>query len=168
METKSNSGVTRRGFARQSAVIGAGAIAVAAGARAAHHEKTVEGTIKVGIIGCGGRMTGDISRLLGGNDDVKLIAMADLFEDKLQKLKARLEGSKDFGDKVGVEDANCFTGWDGYKKLLDTDVDLVLDACTPYVRPKHAEAAVDAGKQMIVWGGQDKSKRFSDGAMFTP
>lgn len=148
MDTKAGEGLSRRDFAQRSALVGAGALAAA---KAAHGARQVKkGTVKVGIIGCGGRMSADIARLLGGNEDVVLTAMADVFEDKLQGLKGKLEGQKDFQGKIDVPASQCFVGWDAYKGLLDTDVDLVLDACTPYVRPDHVEAAVAAGKHLFV------------------
>ncbi|MEM7315437.1 MAG: Gfo/Idh/MocA family oxidoreductase, partial [Planctomycetota bacterium] len=77
----------------------------------------------------------------------KLIAMCDAFEDKV---KSSLRGlSREHGDKLDVPEERQFSGFDGYKKVLETDCDLVILATPPGFRPLHVEAAVNAGKHVF-------------------
>ena len=73
--------------------------------------------------------------------------MCDAFEDRLQGSLKTL--SRKHADKVDVPEENQFVGFDGYKKLLETDIDLVLIATPPGFRPVHFEAAVNAGKHVF-------------------
>ena len=118
--------------------------------------------LKAGLIGCGGRGTTATWDLLSGNQNVELVAMADLFEDHLEQSlatlrdpKGKLGGVQDRGefpgiqDKIKVDPEHHFTGFDAYKKLLASDVDVVLLATPPGYRPIHFEAAVNAGKHVF-------------------
>src|SRR5438067_10558172 len=102
-------------------------------------------TISVGLIGCGGRGTGAAENCLESSQNVKLVAMADMFKDRLDGSRKNL--SKRDGYKV--TDDNVFTGFDAYKKVLDTGVDMVILATPPGFRPIHFAAAIDAGKHVF-------------------
>ncbi len=104
-------------------------------------------TIQVGLIGCGGRGTGAAHDCAASSDGVKIVAMADLFPDRLNGSRENLKG---LGDKYGVTDDMCFTGFDAYQKLLATDVDMVILATPPGFRPVHFAAAVAAGKNIFM------------------
>ena len=136
--------VTRRDFAKVTAA-GTFAILGAKGASAAGK------TLKVGLLGCGGRGTQDAMNLLAGNEGVELVAMADLFEDHLEDRRKQLVEHNDpnISSKVKVDDAKCFVGWDAYRKILDTDIDIIMETSTPFIRPRHLEAAVEAGKHIF-------------------
>lgn len=148
MSTKSNQNMSRRDFAKASAL--AAGFAIVAGKSGI--AETNSDTLKIGLIGCGGRGGGAVVNCLMGNDNVKLIAMADVFEDKLTTKR------KDFSKnnhpkvegKIDVDDDHCFVGLDAYKKLLETDVDIVIHATPPYARPEHFEAIVAAGKHLFI------------------
>jgi predicted dehydrogenase len=101
--------------------------------------------IRIGLVGCGGRGTGAAHDCLTAAPGVKLVAMADMFAD-------RLAGSRNWLKSKGYEvaDDKCFTGFDAYKRLLDCDVDLVLNATPPGFRPIHVEACVAAGKHVFM------------------
>src|SRR5215218_4795071 len=71
--------------------------------------------IRVGVIGCGGRGTGAIENVLAAAPGVRLVAMGDLFPDRLTE---SLENLKKLGDKVAVPKAQQFTGWDAYQKVI--------------------------------------------------
>lgn len=107
-------------------------------------------TIKVGVIGCGGRGSGaakdilDADAKLGGKT-VELVAACDYFEERAKALAGKL--SK-FGDRVKIGE-NAFGGLDGYQKVLATNPDLVILATPPGFRPLHLEAAVKAGKHIF-------------------
>ena len=103
--------------------------------------------IRVGLIGCGGRGSGAASNCVNSAEGVKLTAMADLFEDRLNSSRSNLEG---LGDKYDVSDEHCFVGFDAYEKLVATDVDLVTWATPPGFRPIHFEAAIEAGKHVFM------------------
>ncbi|MEM9831841.1 MAG: Gfo/Idh/MocA family oxidoreductase [Bacteroidota bacterium] len=104
-------------------------------------------TLKVGLIGCGGRGTGAANQAMKADPNVKLVAMADAFEDRLQSSMENLK--KGHGDKVQVDPEHQFVGFDAYQKLIDSDVDVVLLATPPGFRPQHLTAAVEAKKHVF-------------------
>jgi len=106
-------------------------------------------TIKVGLIGTGGRGTGAAINALRADQNVKLIAMCDAFEDRIHDSLKNLQKVKDIASKIAVAPDMCFAGFDGYKKLLATDVDVVLLCTSPGFRPTHLQAAIDAGKHVF-------------------
>ena len=81
-------------------------------------------TLKVGLIGCGGRGTAAAMEALNADPNVVLYAMADAFSDHLEESYKTLK--KEFGEKVQVQDAQKFVGLEAYKELLAQDVDVVL------------------------------------------
>ena len=145
--------MNRRVFMKTSAAVSLGAIASQLGARAyaAGSDK-----IRVGLIGCGGRGTGAVRDCIEASESVELVAMADLFKDRLDSsFKELKEGSADKKNNplqrgFNVTPEQCFVGFDAYQKLLAADVDLVLLAAPPYTRPIHLKAAVEAGKHVFM------------------
>jgi predicted dehydrogenase len=118
-------------------------------------------TIKVGLIGCGGRGTGAATQvLLSTNTPVKLWAMGDLFQDSLDTCYNMLsKGAKgrydreDFDSllpKMDVPESRRFVGFDAYQGVMGSGVDLVLLATPPHFRPEHFTAAVAAGKHVFM------------------
>jgi myo-inositol 2-dehydrogenase / D-chiro-inositol 1-dehydrogenase len=134
----------RREFLKASAA-GAAVVGGLAIARSAHAAGT--GTIKIGMVGCGGRCSGAASQAMQAGPDVKLVAMCDLFDSRLRAGLAALK--KERGDQVAVDDAHSFVGFDGYQKVIDS-VDVVLIACASKFHPMYAEAAIKAGKHVFV------------------
>ncbi len=132
---------SRRNFLKTTTAAVAGSLAIARGAHAAGDE-----TLKVGLIGCGGRGTGAAINALNAGKNNKLVAMSDAFEDRLKSSLGRIKKSKP--DQVAVDDDHCFVGFDGYKKLIDS-VDVVLLATPPHFRPMQLKAAIDAGKHVF-------------------
>src|SRR5436190_3347820 len=104
-----------------------------------------EQTISVGLIGCGGRGTGAAENCLESSENVKIVAMGDMFKDRVDGSRRSL--SKRDGFKVS--DDSVFIGFDAYKKVLDTGVNMVILATPPGFRPIHFAAAVDAGKHIF-------------------
>ena len=145
MKDTSKNTVTRRDFGKVAAAAGTFAVLGAKGASAATK------TLKVGLLGCGGRGTQDAMNLLAGNEGVELVAMADIFDDHLEARRKQLAEHNDanISSKVKVTDDMCFVGWDAYQQILDTDIDIIMETCTPFIRPKHIEAAVEAGKHIF-------------------
>lgn len=104
-------------------------------------------TLKVGLIGCGGRGTGAAAQALAADPDVVLTAMGDVFADHLEEsLKAILEEQP---AKVKVDKAHKFIGFDAYRKVIDSGVDVVILTTPPAFRPDHLMAAVNAGKHVF-------------------
>jgi predicted dehydrogenase len=146
MNQDKKSNISRRDFAKVSAAAG---FAIAAGK--AHAADVNADTLKVGLIGCGGRGTGAAINMLEGNPNVILTALADVFEDKVKGTFRNIKNHENpaVSKKFAVEEEQCFWGLDGYQKLLNTDIDIVIHATTPYARPGHIEAAVNAGKHIF-------------------
>ena len=109
--------------------------------------------IRVGVIGCGGRGTGAVRDCLTASAGVQLVAMGDLVPDRLKESRNELAKvaaeSSDFASKYKVTEDRCFTGFDAYKKVLASGVDLVILATPPGFRPTHLAAAIDAGKHIF-------------------
>jgi predicted dehydrogenase len=106
-----------------------------------------KGGFKIGLIGCGGRGSGAAVNAMNAGPDIKLVAMADIFDDRLQGARQRLKKIKP--EQVAVADDYCFVGFDAYQKLLATDIDVVLIACASHFHPAYFKAAVEAGKNIF-------------------
>ncbi len=145
-EQDKTTGISRRDFTK-AAAIGGFTILTARGAMAQDEGKV----LRAGLIGCGGRGGGAAQNYIAaGGAKVKIIALADAFQDKLEATRKQLESSRRTRDQVDITDDRCFVGLDAYKKLIDlADVDVILHATPPYARPMHIEAAVEAGKHIF-------------------
>ena len=97
--------------------------------------------LKAGVIGCGGRGSGAIVNLLTAANGIKVVALGDTFADRLEGLKKNLAEKH---NQV-VPDANCFVGFDAYKKVIDSGVDMVIIATPPVFRPVHFQYATEKG-----------------------
>ncbi len=106
-------------------------------------------TLRVGLVGCGGRGTDAANNALRADPYTRLTAMADVFEDKLTFSERTLKRQKEIADRVDVPDEHRFVGLDAYKKLIDV-VDVVLLCTPPGFRPEHFKAAVEAGKHIFI------------------
>src|ERR1051326_6995770 len=104
-------------------------------------------TLKIALIGCGGRGSGAADQALSTSGGVKLIAMADAFEDKLQGSLGNLK--KQHADRVEVPKENQFVGFDAYKQAIAL-ADVVILATPPGFRPIHFEEAVKQGKNIFM------------------
>ncbi len=143
---KPASGKTRRQFLKQTSVLaGATFVATQTGIPAVHADGS--DLLKVGLIGCGGRGNGAAVNATRDQNRAVLTAMCDLFPDRLEASKKHLQ--KQLKDKFQVDDDHCFCGFDGYKQLLETDVDVVLLCTPPHFRPEHLAASVKAGKHIF-------------------
>jgi myo-inositol 2-dehydrogenase / D-chiro-inositol 1-dehydrogenase len=147
--------VNRRDFLGSVAAASAGLVAAAGargGAQAPAREtlgapRAPEGKpLKAGLIGCGGRGRGAMINFLDSGPGLDITALADLFPDRLDAARAQLK--KDKG--IDVPQSRCFSGFDGYRKLIDSGVDIVLHCTPPHFRPAHFAAAVDAGKHSFL------------------
>ena len=152
---------SRRTFLQQTAV-GAFGTAMALGAPMARSLYAGENdkTIKVALIGCGGRGTGAAVQALNTEGPVKLWAMADAFSDRLEtslggllgELPSRYDREKSSGlaSRVDVPPERRFVGLDAYRKAIDSGVDVVILTGPPGFRPQHFEYAIAAGKHVFM------------------
>ncbi|MDX2146730.1 MAG: Gfo/Idh/MocA family oxidoreductase [Planctomycetota bacterium] len=159
-------GVSRRDFvkASASATLGASAALSAAGgvvgslasavfstgvARAAYAGGT--DSIKIGVIGCGGRGSGAAVDALNADPAARVVAMGDVFADRVKSARENLAQLEDtLKSRIVVADKDCHVGFDAYKAVLASDVDMVILATPPHFRPIHFEAAVGAGKHVFM------------------
>src|SRR4030042_902832 len=115
-DQRKQEGYSRRGFMKGAA---AGAVSLAA-ASTLNPRAFAAGsdTIRLGLIGCGGRGTYDTGNCLKATQGVELVAMGDMFKDRLDRCRQTL--TKNHPDRVKVTDGTCFVGWDAHKKVLAT------------------------------------------------
>jgi predicted dehydrogenase len=106
-------------------------------------------TLRVGLVGCGNRGTGAAEQALTADPNVKLVAVGDMFDDRLQKCLKYLRGKEEVAKKVDVKPEHCFVGFDAYKKVLAAGIDVVLLTTPPGFRPLHLRAAVEADKHIF-------------------
>lgn len=138
---------TRRDFLQRStATLAAASVAPGLSAVAGVYASGSD-TIRIGLIGCGGRGSGAAAQAMKAEQNCKLVAMGDLFRDRLEASRANL--SPLGGDQFDVKDECCFVGFDAYKQVIDSGVDVVLLATPPPFRPEHLRAAVEAGKHVF-------------------
>jgi predicted dehydrogenase len=152
-----NTDISRRRFI--GSVAAAGAAAVSASATTAGARGQAAGTppkrvtqapdgpvLKAGLIGCGGRGRGAAVNFLAAGANLQITALADVFPDRVTFARQLLN------DQRGqhITEANCFTGFDAYQKLLASGVDLVLHATPPHFRPLHMAAVVDARRHLFM------------------
>jgi myo-inositol 2-dehydrogenase / D-chiro-inositol 1-dehydrogenase len=142
---------SRRDFLK-TGVAGAGAavhVVVGAGrTRPAFAAGTDE--IRVGLVGCGGRGSGAAVQALKAAKGVKLVAMADMFKDRLDPALLRFREDAEIAQQIDVTPDRTFVGFDAYKTLLAiSEVNYVILASPPGFRPAHLKAAVEAGKHVF-------------------
>lgn len=147
-----DSSSTRRLFLQSSAAAaGAAAFASSAVTHAATssvHSGTDE-TIRVGLVGCGGRGTGAALNALEADPNAKLVAMGDAFIDRAEDCLKSLRDNEQFGDRVTVDADHVFDDFDNYKKVIDA-CDVVILTTPPHFRPQHLKYAVEQGKHVFV------------------
>ncbi|MCK4874107.1 MAG: Gfo/Idh/MocA family oxidoreductase [Phycisphaerales bacterium] len=139
--------MTRRDFVKTSAVTAAGSLAVAHLAAAQHAHAGGSEVIRIGLIGCGGRGTGAAVNAMQADERVRIVALADVFGDRLDGSRSHL--AENF-DRAKVEDDRCYVGFDAYQQLIDSDVDGVILATPPHFRPIHFAAAVQGGHHVFM------------------
>jgi len=150
MNVNPTSPTTRRDFIKTSAAAGLALAAPAILSGRAFAQGNSE-TLRIGLIGCGGRGTGAAGQALNADSNVVLVAMGDAFADKIQTSLHELQkegAQKGFGDRIKVTQDKCFSGLDAYEKVIEAS-DLVLLTTPPGFRPIHLKAAVEAGKHVF-------------------
>ena len=130
---------SRRQFVKAGSAISAGTLLASHIANAQNSSKT----IKVGLVGIGGRGSGAAAQAMAADENVALTAIGDIFEDRI-KLRSRILKARG-QDKFQVTPETTFTGFDAYKKVIDSGVDVVILTSPPNFRPQHLEYAVEKG-----------------------
>jgi len=153
MDEQKYSELTRRHFIEAATFAGAGVLLASCGPKTKTYptitflEKAPDGApLKAGVIGCGDRGTGAALNFLKAGPNLRITALADVFEDQMKKCREKLAKEAN----VELPDDHCFVGFDAYKKLIDSDVDVVLLVTPPHFRPEHFNAAVDAKKHVFM------------------
>jgi myo-inositol 2-dehydrogenase/D-chiro-inositol 1-dehydrogenase len=140
-------GANRRTFIRNSGIVLLGSTLASQAGIASPLFANKKSTIKVGLIGCGGRGTGAASQALKADPGVVITAMGDVFQDHLD---ASFNALKEIDpERVKVDKKNKFIGFDAFQKVIDSGVDVVLLTTPPVFRPMHLTASVKAGKHVF-------------------
>ncbi len=106
-------------------------------------------TLKIGLVGAGGRGTGAVTDALSADPNTQLVAIGDAFSDKAASCLRNLSSREELRPRLAVGPDNLFSGFDAYQKVVDA-CDVVLLATPPHFRPEHLEYAVNAGKHCFV------------------
>jgi predicted dehydrogenase len=137
--------ISRRNFLRSGTVLTAGALLSRPhGAYAAGSDR-----VRVAMIGCGTRGTKDAIDCLKADPAVEIVAMADMFQDRIDRSLAMLQ--QEFADRVKVTPETSFLGFDAYKQIMAMgDVQIVMLLTPPGFRPPILAAAIEAGKHVFM------------------
>lgn len=111
------------------------------------NKSNIDNPIRVGLIGCGGRGNGAAVQALAADPQVHITALADIFPDQLSRSLELLQ--KRDAARVDVPESRQFIGFDSYKRLIDSGVDVVLLCSPPNFRPDHLEYAIAANKHVF-------------------
>lgn len=145
--TNKNPRLLRRDFIKTTTAAGAGLLIVPS---AIAFGSSANSSLGVGIIGCGGRGNYDGGEFVN-NTDVRITALHDLFDDRLESTQARFNRLAEEKGQATISQSNLFKGARAYEKLVQSkDVDVVLITSPPYFHPDHFEAAVAAGKHVYL------------------
>ena len=109
--------------------------------------------VRVGVVGCGGRGSGAVGNCAEADKGVEIVAMGDLFKDRLEGSRNGLKdefAKQGRGEQFKVTDDRCFVGFDAYKSVLASDIDMVILATPPGFRPYHFQAAIEAKKHVFM------------------
>jgi predicted dehydrogenase len=148
---------SRRDFVKNSSLLAGGMLAIPTLSNA-NYFSGADDTIKIAVIGCGGRGTGATLQALLTKENVKLVAMADAFRDRLDECYKALTSDdlsefttrkKTVKDRVDVPEERKFVGFDAYLKAIPL-ADVVILTTPPGLRPVHFEEAVKQGKQIFM------------------
>jgi predicted dehydrogenase len=160
-DSSQTNSTSRREFVKQTSLLTGGILAAPFLSRANYFAGSND-TIKIALIGCGGRGTGAAMQALSTTQNVKLVAMADAFRDNLDKCYTALTaegpsgkqgkaaaGKANVKSKVDVPEEHKFTGFDGYLKAIPL-ADVVILATPPGFRPLHFEEAIKQNKHCFI------------------
>ncbi|QEG36280.1 Gfo/Idh/MocA family protein [Bythopirellula goksoeyrii] len=141
---------SRRQFLKTASIVAA-ASGVATNAMSQTATPHVGGrdTLRIGVVGCGGRGTGAVLDALQADPHIQLTAIADVFGDRIDLCLQSLAQEKDVAGKIDVPKKRQFSGFNAYQELIESGVDVVLLATPPHFRPLHLRAAIEGGKHVF-------------------
>ena len=132
-------------ISRRRFVVEGSAVAVTANQIPMVYAAGQDRTLSVGLVGCGGRGTGAAGQCLQSSENVELVAMGDMFPHRLKSCQMQLKGKKGYH----VDKEHSFIGFDAYKKVIASEIDMVILATPPGFRPMMFAAAIEAGKHVF-------------------
>ena len=110
-------------------------------------DKAADGKeLKAGVIGCGGRGSGAAFNFLNAANGVTIVALGDVFQERVDSLAENLKNEKN----IDIPSDKRFVGLDAYKQVIDSGVDVIIDATPPFFRPEHFKYAVEKGKHCFL------------------
>ncbi|MHC4213790.1 MAG: Gfo/Idh/MocA family protein [Planctomycetota bacterium] len=144
---KSNAdNVTRRDFVKTSAALSLAAMAFdSSGVFAAGSDK-----LRFGLVGCGSRGTGAAINCLNSDPNVELVAIGDLFQDKVDSSLAKMRKKETISSRVKINPDSVFLGFDACERVLASGIDFVILATPPGFRPQTLKASIEAGKHVFM------------------
>ncbi len=144
LDSSPSTGTTRRAFLKTTARLGValGTLDLARSAHAAGGDR-----IRVGLIGCGQRGTAAAINALDADPGVHLVAMGDLFADRLADSLAKIQQHNP--ERAQVDRDHQYTGFDGYRGVIESS-DVVLIACASRFHPAYLRAGIEAGRHVFV------------------
>ena len=145
MKNRSKDG--RRRFIKKSSAAAFGSVLFNTFSQNTYSHAFEKKVIKIGLVGCGGRGTGALFEALKASASVRVVAIADVFEDRTKSVFALLK--QNFGDQCEVNDTSIFVGFDAYEKVIALS-DAVILATPPPFRPQHFESSIKAGKHVFM------------------
>lgn len=137
---------TRRDFLKTSAALAGGAALAQLTVEQSAHAAGSD-IIRIGLIGCGGRGTEAAVNAMNAGPDVRLVALADIFEERLNASRNQLAKARP--NQLALTNDRCFVGFDAYQKVLASGVDAVLITPASHFIPQMLSAAIDAGKHVF-------------------
>jgi myo-inositol 2-dehydrogenase / D-chiro-inositol 1-dehydrogenase len=150
MNPPASASLTRRDFLKTASAAVAGGVLISGfpvSLRGADANERSGDDLKLAVIGCGGRGSGAAAQALNIRRSIRLVAMADAFQDRLDSSLSNLKAA--YPDQVDVPPDRQFAGFDGYIRAIEL-ADVVILATPPGFRPAHFEAAVGAGKHVFM------------------
>ena len=151
MNDASSNSTSRRDFVKNSTLLAGGLLAAPLFSNANYFSGS-DDVIKVALVGCGGRGTGAALQALLSKQNVKLVAMADAFRDRLDNCLKRIKSDDDASgiqDRIDVPEERKFVGFDAYLKAIPL-ADVVILATPPGFRPIHFEEAIRQNKHVFM------------------
>ena len=148
MKSKQNNLLSRRKFVKQTSLATTGLLSVS---MPVETMANINGNkkLKLALVGCGGRGTGAIVQALQADENTELVAMADAFQDRIEKSLKAVQEHFDGVKKIKIKPKNLFSGFNAYKKAIDM-ADVVILTTPPGFRPYHFEYAIQNGKHVFM------------------
>ncbi len=102
--------------------------------------------LKAGVVGCGGRGSGAAINFLNAANGVTIVALGDVLQDRVDGLATRLKEERD----IDIPAERRFVGLDAYQRVIDSDIDVLIDCTPPFFRAEHFKYAVDKNKHCFL------------------